>query len=309
MKPDGATSMDPWKNLLVPVDGSEDSTSILDQARNLLARESLAVTFLRVIECSEVHARDPAYRTDSRHGEGRRLLTEARNAFVGRSGTANAELRFGDPAVEILRELVDGDHDAAILNWHGNRWLGRPVAESVANRVLISSPVPILFFPAPVGGVDAPPAPRRFEDILVLLDGSPEAEEILPCAERMARTLGSDLHLLQAVKPGKDEPARRRAADQYLSGLAGHLGSRGVVCQVQVRTGPARQIVAELLKEGTFDALALGTHARSGLSHLLSGSLAKELLRSARVPILTRCMRDRRRPIPISGQREPLRVE
>jgi len=304
-----ASSTDPWKNVLLPLDGSEASTSILDHARHLLARETLAVTFLRVIECSEDHARDPVYRTDPRHWKAREMLAAAREAFVGLSGTSEAEFRFGDPATEILRELVDGNHDAVILNWHGDRWLGRPVAESVANRVLLSSPVPILFFPAAADGFGAPPKARRFERILVLLDGSPEAEEILPNAERMARTLGSDLHLFQAVKPGKDEAARRRAADQYLSGLARHLASRGVVCQVQIRSGPARQTVTELLKERPFDVLALATRVRSAWAHALFGGLTKELLRSARVPVLTMCTRVHRRPIPVSGQREPLRVE
>jgi nucleotide-binding universal stress UspA family protein len=306
MNPNAASSTEPWRNLLVPLDGSEDYPSILDHARHLLARESLAVTFLRVIECSEDHARDPAYQTDSRHGRDRRILAAARSAFAGYSGTSNAEFRFGDPATEILREIVDGGHDAAILNWHGDRRLGRPHSESVANRVLLSSPVPILYFPAAAAGVGVPPSPLRFEQILVMLDGSPEAEEILPGAERMARTLGSDLHLFQAVAQGA---AHRRAADQYLSGLAHALGSRGVVCQVQVRTGPARQTVAELLKECKLDALALATRARSGWTHALLGSLTKELLRGAHVPILTQVTSARRLPIPISGQRVPLRVE
>jgi nucleotide-binding universal stress UspA family protein len=310
MTPHAASSMDPWKNVLVALDDSEESTSILEHARHLLARESLAVTFLRVIECSESHARDPAYLTDSRHRKAREMVSAAREAFAGRSGTANAEFRFGNPATEILREIVDGGHDVALLNWHGNRWLGRPVSESVANRVLMSSPVPILYFPAPAAeDVGAPSMPVRFDRVLVILDGSPEAEEILPFAERMARTLGSDLHLFQAVRPGKDETARRRDAERYLTGLARHLGSRGIVCQIQVRTGPARQAVADLLNERRFDALALATHARSGLAQVLRGSLTKDLLRSARVPILTVCMSDHRRLIPISGQREPLRVE
>lgn len=303
------SSMDPWKIVLVPVDDSEDSRSILDQARPLLARESLAVAFLRVIECSEAHARDLSYQRDPRHWKDRRLLAAARSAFEGHAGTSNAEFRFGDPATEILRELVDGDYDAAVLNWHGGRWLGRPVAQSVANRLLRSSPVPLLFFPAPAGGDDAPPStPPRFERILVLLDGSTAAEEILPCAERMARTLGSDLHLFQALAPGSGEAERRRAAGGYLSGLARRLESRGVVCGVEVRTGRPRQAVAERLEDGGIDVLALATHARSGWAQAFHPSLAKELLRGARIPILTLCMKAHRRPIPRSGQREPLRV-
>jgi nucleotide-binding universal stress UspA family protein len=142
-----------------------------------------------------------------------------------------------------------------------------------------------------------------------MLDGSHEAEDILPGAERMARTLGSDLHLFQAVAPGRDEAARRHSADRYLSGLARHLGSRGVVCQTEIRVGPAREAAAGLLEDSKVDALALATRARSGWSHAFWGSLTKELLRSTRIPVLTLCMRDHRRPLPLPGQGEPLRVE
>lgn len=303
-----ASSMDPWRNVLVAVDGSEESLSILDHSRHLLARESLAVTFLRVIECAESRARDPAYVADSRHWKDRGLLTAARDAFGELSGTATAELRFGDPATEIVREIVDGAHDVAVLNWHGSPWLGRRVSESVAYRALRSSPVPILYFPAPAceGAVASP---LRFEKVLVMLDGSPEAEEILPGAERMARTLGSDLHLFQAVEPGKDESTRRHAAEQYLSEIARGLGSRGIVCQPRIRIGPVLEAVANLLREGGIDAFAMATHARSGLLRTLFGSLTEELLRGARRPILTLCVADHRRPIPISGQRQPFKVQ
>jgi nucleotide-binding universal stress UspA family protein len=302
------SSTEPWRNVLVPLDGSEESASILEYARNILARESLAVTFLRVIECPESRARDHAYVTDSRHWKDRQLLTAARDAFGEFSGTANAELRFGDPAAEILREIVDGAHDVAVLNWHGNSWQGRPISESVAYRVRRSSPVPILYFPAPAGE-GAIAAPLRFERVLVMLDGSPEAEEILPGAERMARTLGSDLHLFQAVAPGKDESTRRRTAEQYLAELARRLRSRGIVSQPRIRSGPVLEVVASLLREGGIDALAMATHARSGLAHTFYGSLTEELLRGAHRPILTLCMADHRRPIPISGKRQPQRLQ
>jgi nucleotide-binding universal stress UspA family protein len=309
MKSYAASSTEPWQNILIPLDGSEESSSILERAQSILTRDSSAVTFLRVIECSELHAQDPAYLTDSRHWKDRQLLTAARNAFAQRPGTSNAEFRFGDPATEILREILDGGHDVTLLNWHGHSLLGRRGSERVANRVLLSSPAPILFFPAPAGEEGARSSPLRFEKVLVLLDGSPESEEILPAAERMARTLGSDLHLFQAIAGGKDEPARRRGAEEYLSGLSRHLGSRGIVCHVQIRTGPARNSVGDLLREFQLDALAMATRVRSGLARALFGSLANELLGSVRVPVLTSCIRSRRRPIPVSGQRGPLPVE
>ncbi len=271
MTRDPASSTERWDNILIALDGSEESTAILEYSRPLLERASAALTFLRVIECSES--------------------------------------RFGDPATEILREIVDGAPDVAILNWHGRPWLGRPVGESVANRVLLSSPIAILYFPAFASQESVPgPHPLRLRQVLVLLDGSSEAEEILPGAERMARTLDAGLHLFQAVAPGGDEPARRREADRYLGEVARGLSSRGIDCHLQIRTGTVLESVLHLLGEGEFDAVAIATRGRSGWAQALFGSLTKELLRGAHVPILTVCMRDHRRPIPVSGQRAPLRV-
>ena len=55
---------------------------------------------------------------------------------------------------------------------------------------------------------------------------------------------------------------------------------------------PASALVAEL-KKGQHDLVILSTHGRTGLSHLLLGSIAEKLVRLSPVPVLT---------VPIAGR-------
>ena len=49
---------------------------------------------------------------------------------------------------------------------------------------------------------------------------------------------------------------------------------------------PAASLIAEL-KKGEHDLVVLGTHGRTGLAHLLLGSIAEKLVRLSPVPVLT----------------------
>ena len=49
---------------------------------------------------------------------------------------------------------------------------------------------------------------------------------------------------------------------------------------------PTAKLVEEL-KKGGYDLVVLGTHGRTGLMHLLMGSVAEKLVRLSPVPVLT----------------------
>lgn len=45
--------------------------------------------------------------------------------------------------------------------------------------------------------------------------------------------------------------------------------------------------ITQLAKDGGFDLIVMGTHGRSGLKHLLVGSVAERVVRTAPCPVLT----------------------
>jgi nucleotide-binding universal stress UspA family protein len=130
--------------------------------------------------------------------------------------------------------------------------------------------------------------------ILVPLDGSKLAEQVLPAAARVAAAAQGSLVLLHAVTPAEwfslsaqTYVAReRRHAAEYLAKLAEKVGEQGLGVQERIVTGePSRAIVASAAREKA-DLIALSTHGRSGVREWAFGSVAERVLRTTPLPVL-----------------------
>jgi nucleotide-binding universal stress UspA family protein len=143
----------------------------------------------------------------------------------------------------------------------------------------------------------------RLTRILVPTDFSETADAALAYAKDLATRLGASLHLVHvftdpyavaAVAPEVYAPvppeARERALEEVRERLLERLdaseeqkfrGSRGVV-----RGLVARQIVDYAVNQD-IDVIVMGTHGRRGVAHLLLGSVAEHVVRTAACPVLT----------------------
>jgi universal stress protein A len=140
----------------------------------------------------------------------------------------------------------------------------------------------------------------KFTNILVPTDFSPASERVLAYARALAERFGASLHLLHVVEDPVMAAAWseayafdvaglqarfREEAERRLTEVAASL--TGVTVTTDVLDGsPARTIAAAAGDKG-MDLIVMGTHGRSGLSHLLLGSVAERVVRSAPCPVLT----------------------
>jgi nucleotide-binding universal stress UspA family protein len=145
-----------------------------------------------------------------------------------------------------------------------------------------------------------------FEKILVCLDGSDLAEQIIPYATEEALRFGNKLVLLQVVgthgtvpvvAAGASAYAVEAAAQQiekdeteakaYLDGLAQPLRDKGLNVQcVTLRGLQVGEAIVSYADENDISLIAIATHGRSGLGRLVFGSVADFVLREAGLPIL-----------------------
>jgi nucleotide-binding universal stress UspA family protein len=126
-----------------------------------------------------------------------------------------------------------------------------------------------------------------YQKALVALDGSPEAEAIIPFFVTVAGPLDVEVTLLRVLPGGELDDAHRRRVDaeEYLAPLAAELRGRGVRVSTAVRHGdPATEIVAGATEAGA-NFIAMTTHGRSGLGRVLMGSVAQAVLGRAGVPV------------------------
>jgi nucleotide-binding universal stress UspA family protein len=92
--------------------------------------------------------------------------------------------------------------------------------------------------------------------------------------------VGQDL--TQKIQAGYAEEARR-----ILREVADAAGKVGVPVETTVLTGIPSEEISRLAQELSADLIIMGTHGRTGVSHLLLGSVAEKVLRRAPCPVLT----------------------
>lgn len=140
-----------------------------------------------------------------------------------------------------------------------------------------------------------------FKKILICLDGSKLAEQILPHSIDIAVHMAAKLVLFRvlplpvAMAPGATgipvqtpmTPEVEADAKNYLLSIAGSLTGKGVSTEIVIQQGSAagREIV-DYANENSVDLIALATHGRSGLGRAVFGSVADFVLRESGLPIL-----------------------
>ena len=141
--------------------------------------------------------------------------------------------------------------------------------------------------------------------LLVPSDFSPASEVAFAYALDMAAKYGSAMRLLHVIDEPRAavaypdgffvEPSAARMklvedATSRLSLMADRCRAVGIEAAIEVVLGrPARVIVERAQSHGT-DVIVMGTHGRSGVAHLVLGSVAERVVRTAPCPVLT--MRD-----------------
>lgn len=140
----------------------------------------------------------------------------------------------------------------------------------------------------------------KIKRILVPVDFSESSLAALDNAIGLSRSLGASLDILCLVEPFVYAPLAGPAVDlsaireeqerisrQRLSKLERQLAKRRVRCRAELRLGNPYRTIVERATKLPADLVVMGTQGRSGLSHLLLGSVAERVVRSAPCPVLT----------------------
>jgi nucleotide-binding universal stress UspA family protein len=212
---------------------------------------------------------------------------------------AGVQARLKAVGVPVSAELLDGGVVTSLAEYAGRvhpKWIVMashargPVAKfflgETATEFVRRSPCPVLLIHQPDRPGHVPPAPD-VQHVLVPLDGSKLAETILEVAADFASAFGADVTLLMASASVTDMHSAPARAEAYLNQQAERLKGMSVRAGTKVvpHGGAVEAIAAEAAaKPGT--VIALATHGRGGLSKLVWGSVAGEVVRRTTVPVL-----------------------
>ena len=141
-----------------------------------------------------------------------------------------------------------------------------------------------------------------YKKILVPLDGSSQAECVIPHVEAIARTGVEEIELVSVVEPveiptrGKialsEEDLKRIMVEskqdtkKYLDQVVARLARSGIKVHPIILTGKPAESLIDYIGSNDVDLVVMATHGRSGLTRFFWGSVAEKILRSIETPIL-----------------------
>lgn len=188
--------------------------------------------------------------------------------------------------------------DLMVMATHGRGPLGRLWFGSVTDALIQRSPAPVLF----LRGSDAParldPAPA-FRKVLIPLDGSNRAEDVMPAALAVGQSSNAVYTLVRVVPIQADDsfgdaplmrphPRREEESVKYVTRVTSRLSldpARVRTCTVFDDRSTADAILRYAGHSRT-DLIGLATRGRGKLSRFLHGSVVDQVVRKAAVPVL-----------------------
>ncbi len=299
-----------WNAVVVPLDGSELSEKAIAPACELARRFEAPVFLVTVPEIVEpafaaypdfearlagmMPAEDLDAMREGVRAEAAEYLEQRARVFASAGVRVEREVGEGRPAEAIVASLRRHPNALLVMATHGRRGLSRWAFGSVADSVLQTIERAALLVPAAADHVAA--EPRR---VLVPLDGTSDAESILPAVAALAERFGAHVELVHVMPDFSDfvragmeslveiEGRYERWLRGYMDGIREQLAEGGFDVSTRELSGPdvADALLAQSARDDV-DLLAMTTGVHGEAVRGGTSGVVARILRNTRTPVL-----------------------
>jgi nucleotide-binding universal stress UspA family protein len=260
------------KQIIVPLDFSEESMNALEMALLISERNKADIQMVNVIDkkhfeeeqrVARAKLNDIVLKYENRLGSGVKL------SFIVKRGMI---------CEKIVNQADSFDESVIMVSSHGSSGFDEFFSGSKAFRIINSSDRPVI---AIRHGIQA----RRIKKILLPIDYSPGTRQKVPFITELAKGLESQVHVL-AVSSGKDEELLQKLRS-WSAQTAEYLEENKIEHVTAKRNGESiSDLIVEYAKAEKIDLISIMTEKNSSISNLVFGNNVLELLNKSPVPIL-----------------------
>lgn len=282
------------KRLLVPIDFSEQSKNALDFAAQVAKKGQLEILVINIIEGPHTYAFNTMGDGMINYTEDEFFLKQlydkttenlnnliAQNKYKGLKISAKVEV--GNPYQSISKAIADHEASLVVMGSKGVSGLDEVLIGSNTEKV-------VRYATCPVITVKGDAKLIKIKDIVFATNLQEDQSQIVKELKKLQALTDAKIHLVKVNTPNNFNTQRQIEEDfkEYIK--KHHL--KNVDTAIYNETSEEDGILgyAEDVKA---DLIAIATHGRTGLLHLLSGSIAEDVVNHSKIPVWTLSMKKR----------------
>lgn len=216
--------------------------------------------------------------------------TKAAAKALGVKLSISGKVLSGKAFEEVVRHSRMVGADLIVLGRHGRRVVRDLFIGSTASRVIHYGDLPVLLvsrparsaYARPIAAVDFDETTHRTLEVLTRVVG-PAVHEITLVHAYYVPHLGPSTN--RASETTLRKTVREQAAKKSYATIS-QLPSWGITWRRVIAHGDARQVVLNKARSHDADLIAVGTHARSGITNAFLGSVAEGIMTAASCDVL-----------------------
>jgi nucleotide-binding universal stress UspA family protein len=295
--------------ILVPLDGSQLAECVLPHVETIARSLDADITLLRMLEKKQVGTSAQLFDLLNWQINKTRamLYLEKTKAHFQELGLRVQTIVLEGLEAEGITEFAQNQGmKLIILSSHGRNGLTQWGISNITQKIILSAPTSLLIVRAhqpgsSPGNLANPPLYQR---ILVPLDGSQRAENVLPIITQLAHFHQSQIHLVQIVQtpemarqmpPAREDidlsnqlvARNREEAGRYLEQMKSRSSLDGISVQTHLITSDnAAVALHQLAEQEQINLVALSAHGYSGMHQWPYGSMVNNFIMYGKISLL-----------------------
>ena len=282
------------KTILVPTDFTQEADNAIETARLLAKKYKAKIVFLNVIELNSGEVINTSggpsnyasftdgiliHESLKRSEEEMTRLVQV-SKFQGIE--SEYEVKLGNPFGHIFSTIEEHGVDFIVMGTKGATGLGEIIIGSNTEKVVRKAKCPVL-------SIKEPMTENSFEDIVYATNFGDREDGVVKAIKHIQKAFDSKIHLVWINTPNnfKSDVSNRPLLDDFASKHGLENCTTNVYNDIITEDG-----IRHFADYIDGDLIVMGTNSYTGLSRLIRGSVAEDMVNHAVRPVMTVSMKD-----------------
>lgn len=276
------------KTILVPTDFSDQANYALDLAYSIAKKSGGEVKLLNVVEAPHGTSFNAMGEVAAPDGMDTVFFVQLMDRIKEQLHKLASNLKYkdinistsvevGNPYEHISRTIVDHDVDLVVMGTQGTSGMEEILVGSNTEKVVRRAKCPVLTVKSPVEA-------DSIKNIVFATDMRDNHDVLIKELTKLQQLFGATIHIVAINTPANFETDRYYRKE--MQKFADKHNLQNYTLNVY-NDDVEEDGITYFAEDINADMIALGTHGRTGISHLLSGSIAEDLVNHAKRPVWT----------------------